>query len=102
MNYTPRRRDLPEWKVLNHLCFSFYDWDGSCSIDHLSIVRLAAIRNKIRNPPNMLEKSFLMPLVHWANTPYLSSVLGRGVTRVEAGDLLDFLFLPTLSFLFFP
>ena len=59
-------------------------------------------RNTLGEFDVMLEKSSLMLLIHWANIPYISLVLGRGVTRVEVGCLLDFLFLPMLGFLLFP
>ena len=50
-------------------------------------VTRAAIR--IRNPHDalgdvMLDKTSLMLLIHWAKVPYISLMLGRGVTRVEA------------------
>ena len=67
----------------------------------------AAIR--IRNPHDalgdldvMLEKTSLMLLIHLAKVSYISLMLGRGETWVGVGDLLDFLFLPALSLLFFP
>ena len=66
----------------------------------------AAIR--IRNPHDalgdlgvMLEKASLMLLIHWAKVSYISLMLGRGVTRVEAGGLLGFLFPPMMSLFFF-
>ena len=67
----------------------------------------AAIR--IRNPHDalgdfaaILERTSLMQLIHWVRVSYISLMLGEGGTRVGVGGLLDFLFLPVLSFFFFP
>ena len=49
-------------------------------------------RNTLGELDVMLEESSLMLLIHWAKVPYISLMLGRGVTRVEAGGLLGFLF----------
>ena len=92
LGWRDERIELGDWGWLGAAC----DWDARAAI------RIRKPQRRLGEFYVMLVRPSMMPLIQWGNIPCSLSARGGGVTRAELDDLLDFIFLLTLSLLFFP